>query len=94
VYAAFKARLEVVESDLFLLKAETSVLGKIKSFSGIIPNIQSMKDVEAWLMTAFLDPNGGGPPYHEDREKGEYLPKDTIPTFGAFPDVYVVLATC
>jgi hypothetical protein len=92
--AAFKARLESVESVLFSLKAETSVLGKIKSFLGIIPNIQSVKDVEAWLTTAFRDPDGGGAPYHEDREKGEYLPEDDIPTFCAFSNVYVVLATC
>jgi hypothetical protein len=57
--------------------------------------IECVKDVEAWLTTAFLLVDGDGKPYHEDRAAGELFPEDKdIPTFGAFSDIYVVLAIC
>jgi hypothetical protein len=85
---------EILEANLALVKGQTKSLGTIKAFSGIIPNKQCVKDVEAWLITAFRLVNQDGKPYHEDRAVGEYLPKDNIPTFGAFSDIYVVLAIC
>jgi hypothetical protein len=50
--------------------------------------------VEAWLTIAFHLVDGDGKPYHDNRAVKEFLPKDDIPTFGAFSDIYVVLAIC
>jgi hypothetical protein len=92
--AAFKSKLEGLESELLGLKARSSEMGVIKSFSDIIPNIRLVDDVEAWLTSAFRTTNGDGNPYHTDRAVGEFLPEDDIPTFGPFTDPYVILAIC
>jgi hypothetical protein len=91
---AFRIRLEGLKSELLGLKAHSSKLGMIKSFSDIITNIRSVNDVEAWLMAAFCQSNGDGNPYHDNRTVCEFLPQDDIPTFGPFTDIYVILASC
>jgi hypothetical protein len=92
--STIRTKLANLESDILGLKAHSGNLGTVKAFSDIIPNIQSVKDVEAWLTMAFRDPDGEGNPYHENRAVGEYLPQDDIPTFGPFSDIYVILAVC
>jgi hypothetical protein len=92
--SAFISRLEILKANLASVKGQAKSLGTIKAFSGIISNIQCVKDVEAWLTTAFRLVDGSGEPYHEDRAVGKFFPEDNIPTFGAFSDIYVVLAIC
>jgi hypothetical protein len=65
------SRFEILKANLALVKGQTKSLGTIKAFSGIIPNIQCVKDVEAWLTTAFCSVDQDGEPYHEDRVVGE-----------------------
>jgi hypothetical protein len=86
---------EILGANLASVKGQTKSLGTIKVFSGIIPNIKCVKDVEAWLTTAFHLVDGDGKPYHEDRAVGELFPEDNIPMSGAFSDIYyAVLAIC
>jgi hypothetical protein len=48
-----RTKLVNLESDILGLKAHSGNLGTVKAFLDIIPNIQSVKDVEAWLTMAF-----------------------------------------
>jgi hypothetical protein len=86
------SKLEILEADLSSIKGQSKALGVIKYFSGHIPNIQCVNDVEAWLTIAFWRVDGEGEPYHEDREVGKYVLEDDIPTFRSFSDFYVILA--
>jgi hypothetical protein len=63
LYSGLMSKLEMLEADLSSIKGQSKSAGLIKSFSGIIPNIQCVKDVEAWLTTAFRRLDGDGEPY-------------------------------
>lgn len=90
--AAIRFKIETLEAEFSVFKTESSESGTIQSFPDILPSMQLAKDLEAWLMLAFQDPDVNGNPYNEDQVAGEYLPEDDILTFGPFTDIYVVLA--
>jgi hypothetical protein len=84
-------KMENMAADLNFLKPQADSSQSIHSFSTLIHNFQSIKDVEAWPMKGFLKGEGDSQPYHQDREVKEYLFEDNVPTFGLFADFFVVL---
>jgi hypothetical protein len=93
--APFAATISSLRAEVGLLKKQGASRGSMSCFQDLLSGIQSLEDVQSWVVANFEGASGaGGGADLDSRIWGEMEGSGADgPTFGAFCDIYVLLAT-
>jgi hypothetical protein len=90
----FVDAIDNLRAEVGLLKKQSASRGSFSCFQDLLPGVHSLEDVHSWVVANFGGASGGGGGDDPDSSIwGEMKDSGTSgPTFGAFCDIYVILA--
>jgi hypothetical protein len=90
----FDSEISNLRAEVGLLKKHTASRGSISCFPDLLPGVNSLEDVYAWVTANFGGSGGGGGASDPDSSLWLEIndPGTEAPTFGPFCDIYVFLA--